>query len=450
MDLKSWDTTYDFHKNMSLVFTNQKVYKDGRITLLTSHQVGEAQAASGVYGGTFDTISTCSNQEDANAVMKTTNCPICRLPKGYAKSHHIAQCPFILVMGLSIKYTEQEDQRCFDYEKKKKKKKQRASKFKTQDEADTVLDANHGLVKKRGGTGYYTAVKTKAFKERQAKKRAREETEATGTIVGASNTDTVTNKEKDDAIQKNLDEQSKMIGGAGRHVTGGLSYFAQSKEDCFEFSDVSTSVDAASAVHSVNTSNSQGYFQTVVNSMLRPLNCVSADGTVCKCISIARYSCHNIRINVGIARPSTAKFDFDHIVPDSGETSHMRRNRYNFENDYDTCNDVFVLMGDNLEILILGFGTAQMKIDGHVVCLVNKLHVPDLDFDLFSCIRHGANSKGNTFLLGEGKIHLTFLAFIVTDDIPANGDLKVQIQPLTKEDWGIPNFICDGVPLQDK
>ena len=81
--------------------------------------------------------------------------------------------------------------------------------------------------------------------------------------------------------------------------------------------------------------------------MLSSLDRVSTDGTVCKCISIAGYSCYNLQVNVGIARPSNSKFDIDHIVPDSSATSHMRRNWYNFENDYVTCNNVFVLMGDN-------------------------------------------------------------------------------------------------------
>ena len=71
-------------------------------------------------------------------------------------------------------------------------------------------------MKKRDGSGYYTAKETKAFKEGKAKqKAAREEAEAVGTIVGAGNADAVTDKEKDEAIKKNLDEQSKMARGAG-------------------------------------------------------------------------------------------------------------------------------------------------------------------------------------------------------------------------------------------
>ena len=53
-------------------------------------------------------------------------------------------------------------------------------------------------------------------------------------------------------------------------------------------------------------------------------------------------------------------------------------------------------------------------------------------------------------MLVEGEMHLTFPSFTITDDIPKNGDLKVPIEPLTEDNWGIPNFICDGIPLQDE
>ena len=41
-------------------------------------------------------------------------------------------------------------------------------------------------------------------------------------------------------------------------------------------------------------------------------------------------------------------------------------------------------MGDHSEIPVLGFGTSRIKSNGHVTRLVNSLHVPDLDVDLFS------------------------------------------------------------------
>ena len=107
-------------------------------------------------------------------------------------------------------------------------------------------------------------------------------------------------------------------------------------------------------------------------------------------------------------------------------------------------------MGDNSEIPVIGYRTTRIEMNGRVVCLVNSLHVPDLDVNLFSCTRHGSNGKGNTFFLGDGKMHLTFPTFTVTDDIPKNGDLTVPIEPLSEDDWVVPNFVCDGVPLQDE
>ena len=82
------------------------------------------------------------------------------------------------------------------------------------------------------------------------------------------------------------------------------------------------------------------------------------------------------------------------IVPDSGSTSHMRKNGPIFEDYYVTCNDVVVLMVDGTKIPVLGYGTFQMKIDGHVTRLIKSLHVPGLDSDLFSCTPHGMIGKG--------------------------------------------------------
>ena len=42
-------------------------------------------------------------------------------------------------------------------------------------------------------------------------------------------------------------------------------------------------------------------------------------------------------------------------------------------------------MGDGAEIPVLGYGTYGMKIDGYVTRLMNSLHIPELDCDLFSC-----------------------------------------------------------------
>ena len=89
----------------------------------------------------------------------------------------------------------------------------------------------------------------------------------------------------------------------------------------------------------------------------------------------------------------------------------MRRNRSDFEDDYVTCTGVFVIMCDGSEIQVLGYGTSQMKINGFVTRLVNSLHVPGLDCDLFSCMRHGRNGKGCSFILINSKMHISFPKF---------------------------------------
>ena len=115
-------------------------------------------------------------------------------------------------MGISVKNNKETDQRRTDYERSQ----QRALRTQRQDDDDDASGANKGLVKKGDGTRFYTAAKTKGYKERQAKKKACKEAEAAGTVVGAggADADAVTNKDKDEAIQKNLDEQSKTEGGS--------------------------------------------------------------------------------------------------------------------------------------------------------------------------------------------------------------------------------------------
>ena len=47
-------------------------------------------------------------------------------------------------------------------------------------------------------------------------------------------------------------------------------------------------------------------------------------------------------------------------------------------------------MGDESRILVHGYGTSQMKINGNVTRIVNSLYVLGLDSDLFSVTNTGA------------------------------------------------------------
>ena len=136
---------------------------------------------------------------------------------------------------------------------------------------------------------------------------------------------------------------------------------------CFDDSDNGVSfVDATTACNDCND-DVKGYFRSAVSKMLSIYDSCNA-GRVRKCISLARH----------IPTPNISSND---IIPDSGATSTMRRNIYDFEDDYVKCDGVFVLMGDASKIPVAGYGTSRMKIDGNVTRLVNSLHVPELDYD---------------------------------------------------------------------
>lgn len=86
-----------------------------------------------------------------------------------------------------------------------------------------------------------------------------------------------------------------------------------------------------------------------------------------------------------------------------------------------------------VEIPILGYGTTWMKIDGYVIQSVNCHHVPGLD-----C---GARAMEKIVR----AIHLNFPKFSITTDIPEDGDLRLPLELPTDANFGIPNFVCDGI-----
>ena len=122
------------------------------------------------------------------------------------------------------------------------------------------------------------------------------------------------------------------------------------------------------------------------------------------------------------------------MIPDSGSTSTMRRFRRDFENDYQACSNVFVLMGDASRVPVAGYGTSRMKLNGNVTRVLNSLHVPGLDTDLFSVTKHGRMAHGHSFILEGGDMHLSFPKFSITQAIPLNGDLKVPLNQMSEED----------------
>ena len=123
-------------------------------------------------------------------------------------------------------------------------------------------------------------------------------------------------------------------GNRVKDVVGGLGRFAGNIYSGDTWGEAS--IDAADAVNEVNTDGITPYFRTVITSLLSPLDKINPDGSIRKCISVARHT-------IGAVRSAIInQLSSDEIVPDSGATSHMRRHRADFEDDYVTCNDVFV------------------------------------------------------------------------------------------------------------
>ena len=70
--------------------------------------------------------------------------------------------------------------------------------------------------------------------------------------------------------------------------------------------------------------------------------------------------------------------------------------------------------------------------------------MPSLELSLFSTTKHARNGTGCAFLLLDSKIYLTFPQFSSTQPIPSNGDLRLDLEHLTENDWGIPTYVCNG------
>ena len=69
--------------------------------------------------------------------------------------------------------------------------------------------------------------------------------------------------------------------------------------------------------------------------------------------------------------------------------------------------------------------------------IINSLHVPGLDSDLFSFTKHGRMDHGHSFLLEGGNMYLSFPKFSIAQAISEDGDLRVPLDPMSGKDWDI-------------
>ena len=81
--------------------------------------------------------------------------------------------------------------------------------------------------------------------------------------------------------------------------------------------------------------------------------------------------------------------------------------------------------------------------------LKNALHVPCLDCNLFSAVRHGCNGQRFVFILGYDQMSLSFPEFEISQKISDDFDLRISLDPLNESDWHISHHTCDGQEADD-
>ncbi|OEU16774.1 hypothetical protein FRACYDRAFT_239363 [Fragilariopsis cylindrus CCMP1102] len=123
LTLKSYDSALDFSKSMTRTFTNNDIYKDGKMLQLKNHQLGHARSARGPGDSTLNDTNFCLNitpptQFDIDAIMKETNCLICRLPPSHADAHFMGKCSLLKKYGYTVKYDQTKDETRADFDKK--------------------------------------------------------------------------------------------------------------------------------------------------------------------------------------------------------------------------------------------------------------------------------------------------------------------------------------------
>ena len=182
---------------MTKNFTNNDVYKDGKMLQLTNTQLGSGRALRGpdtstLSASNFSLNSSPPTPEDIDAIMTQTKCPICRLAPSHPKAHFMGSCDKLKRYGYKTTYNQSEDQSRDDYEKKSNQR----AKSATLDAADAKKDAEAKLINDK---------KSQEGQIKAETERVRLAAEAAGIIVGKGNKTAVTDKEKDEAIKANLD-----------------------------------------------------------------------------------------------------------------------------------------------------------------------------------------------------------------------------------------------------
>lgn len=346
--------------------------------------------------------------------LKYTNSPLCKYPKSHPKNHYTQNCPLIKEFGLHVKYVGANDKHCKEVHKKEARKQR--------------------LTKHGGGSG------------NNDKDDGKENSEPNKTVTIDESKNTTNNptnsKRNDDDDRKNGGRGRSIAAGRVSRVRGqgtelGLGTFGPLATEYPSSDDESDNslkpVEATEANNDINEL-SNIYFSAVADDVLRQFDYTNSNKVTHRCLSIAnRCSQPDPTSVIDFNDFSEDTDEYDKIVPDSGATAHMLKYLLYFVGgDYRRCKNSFVILGDSKQVPVLGYGTARIKIDGRVIILQNALHIPELESNLLSATRHGSNSSGCAFLISNGVMHLTFPKFTITQDVPSNGDLRLPLKLLPK------------------
>lgn len=452
--LKDYATAREFTDAMSTAFTNHGTYQDGKMTKVNA-TVERARVAgggggspskkkaNGGGGNDSELYRIASNgvqlsnrkpsMEEVLEVFEVTSCPVCQIPKGtQGVSHWLDNCKKCKELGYHIEYDPDKDTRCKEFAKYRKELAAKNER-KPGKALEAVLNGGiHPDVEKASGGGNTDENEMK--------------TEVT------SNT------------TKSKGKNKEVVAGSANHgvvQVAGLGRFAAIAPDESSSDDASSTnndndretvfLPASTVVDKLSKTNSQDYLSRVITSSLCKFDYRDDDGRLHMCLSTSKWTTNQLKLKARIAvfkARRTAKHLLE-IIPDSGATAHMLMSEEFFEGDYTRCEDVFVLMGDGTKIPVIGIGTARIKINGHVSRLSNALHVPSLDANLFSTTKHACNGSGCSFLLEKSEMHLSFPTFSVSQPIPADGDIRIPLQPLASIDWHLTNHSCDGIEFDN-
>ena len=319
-----------------------------------------------------------TSKEEFLARFAHTRCPLCNIPKGKHGCHHLSRCKWLKYIGLDIsemKYDKSKDERQpFEQRESIKNKTQLGLKKNEEDENFSALGngdngtrtdddggrdnddggrGGRGRGGRGGGRGQGRGRGRSVTFCPPTPPRTNDNNDATlDNVVGKNGKDTKNDEDAAQAIQNNLqkqkqekqqDQQQQKEEERARSIRrSGLRAF-----------DEDTWVDASEVEDKIKNGcgiYTDAYCRYTVKYLLDCSNRRDPDtGIYHCCLASCRYI------------PNSQHTKDDVIVVDSSATSHMRRNRTDFESDYVRCKDTFVIMGDGTEVPVVGFGTSRVK-----------------------------------------------------------------------------------------